>query len=149
MGFLFLSIASILYSFQEPEKITKEKVVLMMNVEGEFKQEGSVEIKEGWTVKDLVKKVGVTKKANLKALDLGKKVHSEESLYLPKTRKHVISLNKGTAEDFMTLDGVGEKTAKKILDYRKKKPFECLEDIKNVSGIGEKRYLKYRDYLIL
>ena len=45
-----------------------------------------------------------------------------------------------------TLPGVGESTAKKIIEYREKNgKFEKIEDIKNVSGIGESKYdaLKY------
>ena len=49
----------------------------------------------------------------------------------------------------MSLQGVGEKTALKIIDYRQQQPFETIEDIMNIRGIGEKTYLRLREHLCL
>ena len=52
-----------------------------------------------------------------------------------------VSINQATAEELKTLDGVGDATAQKIIDYRTANgPFRSIEDIKNVSGIAEKRF---------
>ena len=40
----------------------------------------------------------------------------------------------------MSLNGIGEKTAEAIIEYRKSTPFEKPEEIMNVKGIGEKKY---------
>lgn len=41
----------------------------------------------------------------------------------------------------MTLDGVGEATAEKIIVYRQEHgSFSSIEEIKEVSGIGDKKY---------
>ena len=41
----------------------------------------------------------------------------------------------------MTLDGVGEATAEKIIAYRQEHgSFSSIEEIKEVSGIGDKKY---------
>lgn len=61
-----------------------------------------------------------------------------------------VSLNSGTKEDFMTLDGVGEAKAIAIIEYRNQNgPFQKIEDIMNVSGIGEKAFEKIKDKLTL
>lgn len=49
----------------------------------------------------------------------------------------------------MTLDRIGEKTALKIIEYRKKYTFTCIEDIMNISGIGQKTYKRIREELCL
>ena len=49
----------------------------------------------------------------------------------------------------MTLKGIGEKTAEKIIEYRKEKPFEKIEDIQNVSGIGTSLYEKIKDSITI
>ncbi|MNW20149.1 ComE operon protein 1 [compost metagenome] len=40
----------------------------------------------------------------------------------------------------MELTGIGESTAKKIIEYRKKNKFNSIEDIMNVNGIGESKF---------
>ena len=151
LGLILLSAASIIYSYRKPESINEASAVpsITMTLEGAFETTGTVTIEEGMSVNDLIETYGVTSKANLKALDKDHIVHAEDSLYLPEKSKNTISLNKATKEELMSLDGVGEKTADKIIQYREETPFETLEDIMNVNGIGQKRYEKYRDQLCL
>ena len=56
-----------------------------------------------------------------------------------------ISINNATKEELTKLNGIGEKTAEKIIEYRKENKFKTIEDIKNVSGIGESLYEKIKD----
>ena len=49
----------------------------------------------------------------------------------------------------MTLDGVGEATAEKIIAYRQEKPFSTLEEIMNVKGIGPKLFEVIKDQISL
>ncbi|MCI7768114.1 MAG: helix-hairpin-helix domain-containing protein [Oscillospiraceae bacterium] len=59
----------------------------------------------------------------------------------------VVNINTAGAEELMKLKGVGEKTAQKIIEYRRETPFETIEDIMNVSGIGEKKFEDMRDMI--
>ncbi len=46
----------------------------------------------------------------------------------------------------MSLDGVGEGTAEKIIKYREQNGyFNTIEDLMNVSGIGEATFEKLRE----
>ena len=150
IGFLILLFCSVVYDFQKPESITnKEKPSSYVVLEGEFLKQGKYEFDGQITIQDIIEDVGVSEKANLKAISLTFIVKDESSLYLPKKTDLSISLNHAKKEDFMKLDRIGEKTAQKIIDYRKQISFTCLEDIMNVSGIGEKTYQRLRDNLCL
>ncbi len=59
-----------------------------------------------------------------------------------------INLNKATKEELMTLDGIGEKRAMDIIEYREKiGGFKSTLQIMEVNGIGEKMYDKIKDRL--
>lgn len=59
-----------------------------------------------------------------------------------------ISINKATIEELITLPGIGEKTALKIIEYRETYgSFWSIEDLKNVKGIGDKKFEKLKDYI--
>lgn len=148
--FILLVVCSIVYDFQSPEvKKQDEKRMSYVILEGEFLQQGKYEYDGDMSIQDIVDKVGVSSKANLEALSLKTSLKDEARIYLPAKSGNTISLNKATREDFMTIKGVGEKTAQKIIDYRNENGFSCIEDIMNVSGIGEKTYLRLREFLCL
>lgn len=56
-----------------------------------------------------------------------------------------ININTASKVQLMKLNGIGEKTAEKIIDYRKLTPFTTIEDIQNVKGIGPKKFEKMKD----
>lgn len=60
-----------------------------------------------------------------------------------------ISINNATIEELTKIKGIGEKTAEKIIEYRKENKFNSIEDIKNVSGIGESLYEKIKDSITI
>jgi competence protein ComEA len=60
-------------------------------------------------------------------------------------QKTVINLNTATIDQLMTLPGIGQKTAERILEYRTKSGgFKKIEELMNVKGIGEKSFLKIK-----
>ncbi len=61
----------------------------------------------------------------------------------------LISLNKGSLDELMTIPGIGEQKAKQIIEYRNSNEFTSIEDIKNVSGIGESLFAKIKDYITI
>lgn len=61
-----------------------------------------------------------------------------------------ININKASIEDLDTLPGIGEKTAQKIIDYRKEHGgFKTIQEIMEVSGIGEAKYNQIKNLILL
>jgi competence protein ComEA len=61
----------------------------------------------------------------------------------------VLNLNTATAQQIDLLPGVGEKAAKKIIDYRSKQPFAKVEDLMKVKGFGKKKLEKLKPFLTI
>lgn len=61
-----------------------------------------------------------------------------------------INLNTATAEELMTLPGIGEVFAERIVAYREiHGRFTSLDELAEIEGLGEKRIDAIRDYLTL
>ncbi len=62
----------------------------------------------------------------------------------------IINLNTATKEELMTLDGIGEVTAEKILEYRdKNNGFLTIDELTEVDGIGEGKLEKIKSRLTI
>ena len=61
-----------------------------------------------------------------------------------------ISLNNASIDELMTLDGIGEKKAQAIIEYRNKNGgFKSIEEILEVDGIGSATYEKIKDQITI
>ncbi|MBR4781509.1 MAG: helix-hairpin-helix domain-containing protein [Lachnospiraceae bacterium] len=59
-----------------------------------------------------------------------------------------IDINSADVKELTRLNGIGEKRAKDIIEYREKNgPFKSIEDIMKVKGIKEGIFNKIRDYI--
>lgn len=61
-----------------------------------------------------------------------------------------VNINKATASELETINGIGPSLAEKIITYRKENgSFSSIEDLKNVSGIGEKKFEAIKDKIVV
>ena len=78
------------------------------------------------------------------ATDILKDVTSDTQEQIPQR----ININTNNIYALDTLVGIGEKTAQKIIDYRKENgDFEVIEDVMRVSGIGKKKFEAIKDFI--
>ena len=143
------------------EEDIHENQSIMIHISGQIYSPGIIELNSGSRLIDAVNLAGGLKKdADLDRINLAKRLLDEEKIYIPKIGEEdtpieipnqTIASNSGgveskidinicTKEELITLPGIGEVLAGRILDYREENLFKTIDDIKNVSGIGEKKY---------
>ncbi|MBU5455471.1 helix-hairpin-helix domain-containing protein [Caproiciproducens sp. MSJ-32] len=139
--------------------------IIMVHISGEVYNPGLVELPRDSRVIDAVNLAGGLKKeADLDRINLAKKLEDEEKIYIPKVGEDInpvenfvdmqydnssgkININMCTKEELMSLPGIGEVLAGRILEYREQNQFKNIEDIKNVSGIGEKKFESIKELI--
>jgi competence protein ComEA len=58
------------------------------------------------------------------------------------------NVNTATEEELKTVPGIGDATAKKIIDFREKSgDFSIFEDLKKIGRVGDKTIEKWKEYL--
>ena len=133
------------------EKSEKKDELLIVHVSGSVKRAGVYQLEKDKRIIDAIEKAGgMLEEADSDALNLAEKI--KDGMKIKKKKKgekpttstnlksqSYIDLNLAEKEELMTLPGVGEKTADKIIAYREAQPFEKVEDLLKVSGFGKKK----------
>ena len=66
----------------------------------------------------------------------------------PRAPQRPVNLNTATVTELMQLPRIGQRTAERIITFRKQHGgFQRPEELMNVKGIGEKSFAKLRPYL--
>lgn len=62
----------------------------------------------------------------------------------------IVNINTASKETLMTLNGIGESKANKIIEYRNENNgFKNIEELKNVKGIGDAIYAKIKENITI
>lgn len=146
IGLFVLMIISTIYSLSLPETEVKQIISnpqIKIVVEGKYNQ--TLTFNKAPTVEAVFKQLNIK---NIYGFDDKTVLPTRTVFYIPEG-ENLISLNKATKEQLITIKGIGAKTADKIIEYRQKTPFCTIEDITKISGIGQKTYLRIRGLLCL
>jgi len=158
---------------KEDEENVQEISTIFVDIDGAVKNPGIYELNEGERVNDAIDAAGgFTEDVNAdyvsKHINKARILQDEEKLYIPKIGDDVtsievnsnlnndenintptgkININTATKNQLITLKGIGEAFAQRIIEYRQDKKFNSIEDIKNVKGIGDKTFEQIKDYI--
>lgn len=81
---------------------------------------------------------------------LCKRFSAIESIICPSQEVAKINLNRADKRLLMTIPGIGEKLAERILSYREKQiSFFSLEELKNIKGITDAKFKAIKESLAL
>ena len=135
---------------------------LIIDVTGEVASPGVYELPAGSRVIDAIKAAGGAKaKAALSELNLARIIKDGEQIYVdpvytagvsvrsgskPAAPRGPININRATASELNSLDGIGPVIAKRIIAYRTTNgPFLAIEDLLQVSGIGDAKLAQFKE----
>ncbi|MDO5041571.1 MAG: DUF655 domain-containing protein [Peptoniphilus sp.] len=133
---------------------------IYIHVCGQVKHPGLIKLKSDARVIDAINAAGgMYEDADIDNINLAKKLQDEERVYVPAVGEvsvnstfssnvaEQVNINTADVNELENLPGIGPKTAEKIINYRKNKSFNRIEDIMNVGGIGEKKFEEIKDYI--
>ncbi|MBU3103778.1 ComEA family DNA-binding protein [Clostridium gasigenes] len=158
----------------ESAEVPLKKSEVTVEIKGEVKNPKVYTLPQGSIINDLIDKAGgLTVDANILNINRAKVLKNEDLIVIENIKNveaipqggangkieggsvsaakvdsnsNTININTADLSGLMNIDGIGEKTAQKIIDYREENGgFKSIEDIKNVDRIGDKTFEKMKD----
>ena len=141
----------------------EELIAIYVDVDGAVNNPGVYKLVTGDRVIDAIEKAGGLKDtAMTKNLNKARKLVDGEKIYILEEGENIdfsplyneenegkININTDSKDILMTLSGIGEVYAQRIIDYRNNKKFSSIEEIKQVQGIGDKTFEKIKDEITI
>jgi len=142
-----------------PSENAAQLGLIGVHITGAVNSPGFFEVERGTRVNDLIQIAGgALYSARLDAVNLAEFVFDQQQIHIPIDGEIVpgtsgrlrINLNTASETELRQLSGVGEVTARNIIELRNQMGgFRRIEDIMNVSGISVNRFEAIRDYIIV
>lgn len=148
------------------------ETTVYVEVKGAVNSPGVYELPMDARVKNVLDIANVSENADLLTVNQSKKLVDEMVIYIPfkgeidheeikhtviastssgeETSESKVNINTASLDELMTLNGIGEKKAQTIIEYREETGlFMKLEDIKNIPGIGDKTFLTLEPHITI
>ncbi len=133
--------------------------IIKVYISGEVVKPDIYEVKVGSRIIDVIELAGgTTDEGDIKNINLVEYVSDAQHILIPSIKVNTvvdieidevtnkINLNTATKNELMTINGIGEVTAGKIIEYREENgDFIYISDLKNIKGIGDKTFEKLKD----
>lgn len=150
---LFLFVFFILFYYETYEVIDLkqyENATKKVEVKGAVEKPGVYEVELHASVEDILKLAQLKANSDVSNLNLSFDIENQGVIVVDEiSEKHKISINNATLEELDQLNGIGEATALRIIEYRSHTPFKQIEDIMQVKGIKQKLFEKIKDDICL
>jgi competence protein ComEA len=145
-----------------PLQIDSVSQTLMVDVAGAVVNPGVYSLPLNSRVVEAIKAAGGLKKgADTSDINQARILKDGEQIYIyptatgfsgstsaPIRKNGPIMINRATAKDFESLDGIGPVLASRIVTYRKSNgPFTAIEDLLKVPGIGQSKFDQFKSKL--
>lgn len=145
-----------------------EESSIYVEVKGAVKYPGVFEMPKDARVKNVLEMAQLEPAADLLSVNQSKKLIDEMVIYIPSEGEvtefdpaagfgseegeevGTVNINTAGIPELTTLNGIGDKKAQLIIDYREENGlFMGLEDLMNIPGIGEKTFESLEPYITI
>ncbi len=155
MKYLIIIGLCFLIYFLKPIKLDDVEILkpsmISIEVKGHLENPGNFTLKNYSSFNDLLKELELYDDSDYEHISLNKQLYNHDVIVIKeKTEARKVSINSGTKEELMTLKGVGEVMAQRIIDFREQEAsFKSIEELMEVKGIGEKVFQNIKDFITL
>lgn len=148
-----LIIIIFLFLYINPSNYTSlDLLIQKINVVVEYKkQKQTLNIPIRTKLKDIIDLISIIDDdVDLDKIDKNKILIDNEQITLPIKTKKCININIANISQLTTLKGIGEKTAKLIIEFRENKHYFLVkEDLLLVKSIGKNKFEQIKDDICL
>ena len=141
-----------------------ENASWVVDIKGQVISPGVYEVDAGMRINDVIQLAGgITQEADTSQLNFAQALEDQMMIYVPEKgelnesipivqspqkseAEHLINLNTADLTKLQELNGIGEKKAQAIIQYRTDNgSFQSIESLMEVSGIGQKTFDAIKD----
>lgn len=151
------------------EEINVEEEIqstVFVEVKGAVKSPGVYELAKDARVINVLNMAELLTKSDLMSVNQSQKIYDEMVIYVPyegedlevdygsgsngDSNEETVNINTAAVSDLTKLNGIGEKKAALIIEYRELNGlFMKKEDLMNITGIGEKTFESLESYITI
>lgn len=164
----FSSSVTVESGSQSSSEVSGQPTRVCVDVKGAVRHPGIYYFKRGSRIAEALKAAGGSlPNAEMKAVNLAKELADQQVVYVPVVGEQVpaegggvsmandnqdveghspINLNTATKEQLCQINGIGDKKADLIIEYRQQHgQFKTVDELTQVTGFGEKTVAKLKD----
>lgn len=149
------------------ESLSESFTEWIVDIKGAVEQPGIYEVDASMRIYDVIQMAGgLIEEADTTQLNFSQHLEDQMMIYVPligdepkddnslvqapitEQESGKVNLNTADLVELQQLNGIGEKKAQKIIDYRTENgSFSSVEELMEVSGIGQKTFDALKDYI--